>query len=111
MRLLLSFLFSSLMFCSNAQTFTLFVGTYTGSGSKGIYVYRFNSTSGKAEWVSNTDSAANPSYLAVSKDGKYLYAVNETGGSNPGRVSSYNFNKKTGKLNFINIQLSGGDGP
>jgi 6-phosphogluconolactonase len=99
------------MFCSNAQTFTLFVGTYTGSGSKGIYVYRFNSTSGKAEWVSNTDSAANPSYLAVSKDGKYLYAVNETGGSNPGRVSSYNFNKKTGKLNFINSQLSGGDGP
>ena len=61
LRLLIAFLLSS-FFCP-AQNFYLFAGTYTDSGSKGIYVYRFNTQTGKATWVSNTDSAANPSYL------------------------------------------------
>ncbi|MEO6327367.1 MAG: lactonase family protein [Ginsengibacter sp.] len=111
MRLLFLFLFSTTCLFSTAQTFTLFIGTYTGSGSKGIYVYKFNANTGKAEWVSNTDSASNPSYLAVSKNGKYVYAANETGGTIPGQVSSYAFDKATGKLSFINSQLSGGDHP
>jgi len=100
-----------MILCCKAQTFTLFVGTYTGSGSKGIYVYRFKASTGKAEWVSNTDSAENPSYLAISKNGKYVYAINETGGNKPGHISSYSFDKNAGKLNYINSQLSGGDHP
>jgi len=111
MRLLFLFFFSTIILSSEAQTFTLFVGTYTGSGSKGIYVYHFNATTGKPQLVSNTDSADNPSYLAISKNGKFVYAVNETGGSKPGHVSSYSFDKNTGKLSFINSQLSGGDAP
>ncbi|MDB5248731.1 MAG: lactonase family protein [Segetibacter sp.] len=94
-----------------AQTFHLFIGTYTGKGSKGIYVYKFNASKGTAEWVSNTDSAANPSYLTVSPTGKYIYAVNETGGDKPGTISSYSFDRGTGKLSFINQQLTGGDAP
>ena len=96
---------------SIAQTFHLFIGTYTGKGSKGIYVYKFNAATGKAEWVSNTDSAANPSYLAVSPTGKFVYAVNETGGDKPGAVSAYSFDRNTGKLDFINQELTGGDAP
>ncbi len=110
MRLLLIILFST-TFCCAAQTYDLLIGTYTGTGSKGIYVYRFNAATGKASWVSNTDSVKNPSYLAVSKNEKYVYAVNETGGDSPGSVSSFAFDKVTGKLNFINSQLSGGDHP
>ena len=101
-------LVSGSAFC---QSYYLFVGTYTNAGSKGIYVYHFNSTTGKAEWVSNTDSADNPSYLAISKDGKFVYAVNETGGNKPGHISSYGFDKNTGKLSLINSQPSGGDAP
>lgn len=100
-----------LSFCGSAQDFYLLVGTYTQKGSKGIYVYRFNTTTGKAEWVSNTDSAANPSFLVIAPDNKHLYAVNETGGKNPGMVSSYAFDKSTGKLSFINKQPAGGDAP
>lgn len=111
MRLLFLFSFSAIFSFSNAQTYTLFIGTYTGSGSRGIYVYHFNANTGNADWVSNTDSIENPSYLAISKNGKYVYAANETGGKNPGHVSSFLFNKRTGKLNFINNQLSGGDHP
>lgn len=104
----------SFIFCFNfsfCQTFYLFIGTYTDSGSKGIYVYKFDATSGKAVWVSNTDSVVNPSYLTVSNDHKNIYAVNETNHATPGAVSSFAFDQKAGTLKFINKQESGGDDP
>lgn len=91
------------------KSFYLFTGTYTSTGSKGIYVYKFNEGSGNVSWVSNTDGVINPSYLTVS--GNYVYAVNETNGVNPGRVSAFSFNKKDGKLSFLNTQFTGGDDP
>lgn len=96
---------------ASAQNVYMFVGTYTQKGSKGIYVYRFNTASGKAELVSNTDSASNPSFLVLSPDKKFVYAVNETGGKKPGMVSAYGFDKSTGRLSFINQQPAGGDAP
>ncbi len=93
---------------SFGQKFYLFTGTYTGTGSKGIYVYEFNAANGTATLLSNTDSVANPSYLTVSRDGKNVYAVNET---HPGYVSSFSFNKKNAKLSFINSQPTGGFDP
>ena len=112
MRLLFFFLLL-LSFQGFAQDHYLFIGTYTGSGSKGIYVYKFNSQTGKATWVSNTDSssASNPSYLSITPNGKYLYAVYEDGNQKDGHVAAYSFNRTTGKLNLINKQLSGGDHP
>lgn len=95
--------------CCLAQDFYLLAGTYTGTGSKGIYVYRFNAATGKAAWVSNTDSIVNPSFLAV--HGDYLYAVNETSRAKPGKVSSFFFDKKSGSLHFLNAQYTGGDNP
>ncbi|HEY1021697.1 MAG TPA: beta-propeller fold lactonase family protein, partial [Flavisolibacter sp.] len=69
----------------NAQPYLL-AGTYTGEKSKGIYVYRFQ-PNGSAVLV---DSAVtpNPSYLAVSPDQQYVYAVNELGnGQGGGKVT------------------------
>lgn len=106
-------IFSSLfllMSCSS-QEYYLLIGTYTKTGSKGIYVYSFNAKDGTVKWVNNTDSSSNPSFVIMSKDQKYLYAVNETNGSNPGRVSAYSFDKKNGQLHFLNTTLSGGDDP
>ena len=106
-------IFSSLfllMSCSS-QEYYLLIGTYTKTGSKGIYVYSFNAKDGTVKWVSNTDSCTNPSFVIMSKNQKYLYAVNETNGSNPGRVSAYSFDKKNGQLHFLNTTLSGGDDP
>ncbi|HEY5406894.1 MAG TPA: lactonase family protein [Ginsengibacter sp.] len=103
------FLLSSLY--GTSQNFYLLIGTYTGTGSKGIYVYNFNAQTGKAKWVSNTDSSTNPSYITLSHSGNFLYAVNETGGANPGKVSAYSFNRKNGNLTYLNTELSGGDDP
>lgn len=95
----------------SAQKCSLFIGTYTGTGSKGIYVYRFDASTGKATWVSNTDSVVNPSYLAITPDGKFVYACTETRTANAGGVSAFRFDKTTGRLTFLNKQSSGGDNP
>lgn len=108
MNLLLLFLSISLLV--NAQKQWLFAGTYTGSGSKGIYVYEFDPANGTAVAVSNIE-CDNPSYLALSSNGNFVYSVTENGGDNPGSVSAFAFDKKTGKLRFINRQLTGGDHP
>ena len=67
---------------------TMFVGTYTeGGNSKGIYTYRFNQENGTFELLSSA-TAANPSFLTLSSDGKHLYAVSEY---NDGRQGAYSF--------------------
>ncbi|MBA4139276.1 MAG: lactonase family protein [Segetibacter sp.] len=96
---------------SIAQSFYMFVGTYTSKGSKGIYVYKFDASTGKAEWLSNTDSIVNPSYLAIAPDKKHIYAVTETATNNTGSISAFSFDRSTGKLTFINKQYSGGANP
>ena len=97
--------------CASQQHYYLFVGTYTNTTSKGIYIYDFNSTTGDATLVSNTDSVTNPSWVSISSDQKYVYAVNETNGANPGRVTAYSFDKEKGTLHFLNTTASGGDDP
>jgi 6-phosphogluconolactonase len=97
--------------CANQQHYYLFIGTYTNTTSKGIYIYDFNSATGDASLISNTDSVTNPSWVTISSDHKYVYAVNETNGTNPGRVTAYSFDKNNGTLHFLNTTASGGDDP
>lgn len=104
-------LFCILSFCANCQKYYLFIGSYTDSGSKGIYVYTFNASTGDAAFVSNTTGIVNPSYLTISPDAKYVYACTETRTANAGSISSFSFDRKNGSLQFINKQSSGGDNP
>ncbi|TAG99758.1 MAG: lactonase family protein, partial [Sphingobacteriales bacterium] len=98
-----------------AQQHYLIIGTYTdASKSEGIYVYKFNSVTGSATPVSKI-KASNPSYLCVSPDEQFIYAVNESADSTIGYVggwvSSYAFNNSTGTLTEISQQQSGGKHP
>lgn len=111
MRYLLVYLFLLVSFTANCQKYFLFIGTYTNTGSKGIYVYNFDASTGKAQWVSNTEGVVNPSYLAIAPGNKFLYACTETATPNAGGVSAFRFNHTNGKLTFINKQSSGGDNP
>ncbi len=110
----LTILFSALFNTCTAQSnhlHYLITGTYTGGKSEGIYVFEFNSQDGSYKEISHVQSS-NPSFVAVSPDGKFVYAVNESGDKqNGGQVSSFSFNKKTGTLTPINSQSSGGNGP
>lgn len=93
-----------------AQHIHLLVGTYTQNGkSEGIYVYDFDLETGEATLVSSIASE-NPSFLALSADRRYLYAVNENG-DGKGAVSAYAYDDLQGTLTFLNRQLTKGDHP
>ncbi|MBX9785217.1 MAG: lactonase family protein [Chitinophagaceae bacterium] len=85
-------------FTLQAQVQQLLIGTYTSTTSEGIYVYSFNSTDASSKFLSSA-KASNPSFLAVSANQKFVYAVNE---NNPGTVSSFSFHKDSGTLTFLN---------
>jgi 6-phosphogluconolactonase len=90
------------------KTFDLVVGTYTTGKSKGIVVYRFYAETGKLAYLSEIDGVDNPSYLTLSANNKFIYAVNELP---KGEVSAFSFEPKTGKMTFINKQSTLGADP
>ena len=60
------------------KTYTLFVGTYTDNGSEGIYSYSFNANTGELTHRKLAAPMGNPSFVKISANKKYLYAVEET---------------------------------
>ncbi|MEY2409235.1 MAG: 6-phosphogluconolactonase [Verrucomicrobiota bacterium] len=97
-----------------AKEFLVYFGTYTGKLSKGIYVSRFDGATGKLETPELVAESSSPSFLAISPDGKHLYAANEVSkfeNKTAGAVSAYSIDRSTGKLGFLNQKSSGGSGP
>ena len=91
---------------------SLFVGTYTSGKSEGIYGYTLDPVSGALRRV-NSCKSVNPSFLAIDRGYKYLYAVNEIGdflGKPSGFVSSYAI-EQNGKLRLLNEQATQGADP
>ena len=85
---------------SSETKLNMIVGTYTGSGSEGIYICSLDTVSGK-QFITDSISQENPSFISLSPDKKYLYAVTENEDSTAG-VTAYNFyNGKLTKLNSI----------
>jgi 6-phosphogluconolactonase len=96
------------------DSYLVYVGTYTGPQSKGIYAFRFTESSGKATPLDLVGETSNPSFVAVDAAGKHLYAVNEIGdyqGQKSGGVSAFEIDKESGKLKFLNEVASHGAGP
>jgi 6-phosphogluconolactonase len=119
--LLLAFSYSCL---ARAQSYFLFVGTYTNTGniapnappldstgSKGIYVYRFDATTGKATPLSHTRGVCNPSYLAIAPGGRIVYACTESRMKEKGSVSAFGFDPGKGRLVLLGKQSTYGDNP
>lgn len=97
---------------AHAQDPLMFIGTYTNGKSEGIYGFRFDPSKPDARQVSVTAGIRNPSFLAMSPDGRFLFAVSElNGGGDAGRVISYRVDGANGVLTRINDQPSGGDDP
>lgn len=92
----------------------VFVGTSTGEGSRGIYRFRFDDTTGSVEDFTLAAEAANPTFLAIHPNGQRLYAVNAIAdfrGERTGAVSAFALDARTGALTLLNQQPSGGTGP
>jgi 6-phosphogluconolactonase len=92
----------------------VYIGTYTSGASKGIYRLELDAKTGALTPVGEPAVTVSPSFLAFHPNGRFLYAVNETGDARtdpPGGVSAFAIDAKTGALAFLNRQTSGGAAP
>src|SRR4051812_39631743 len=80
------------------KSWLVFFGTYTEPGgqfgngvSKGIYVSRFDSATGKLTRPELAAQSTNPLWTLIHPNGRYLYAANEhlEPGIPPGEVSAF----------------------
>jgi 6-phosphogluconolactonase len=96
------------------KQFLVYFGTYTRNPSRGIYVSRFDAGTGSVTPPELAAETANPSFLAVHPNRRYLYAVGEMdsfNGQKSGAVSAFAIDRKSGKLTFLNQVSSRGAGP
>jgi len=99
---------------ASTSSYLMYVGTYTGPQSKGIYAYRFDAATGQATPIGLVAETVNPSFLAIDPTRRFLYAVNEVSdyqGKKTGAVSAFAIDRKSGKLTFLNEVPSHGAGP
>jgi len=97
-----------------AESIWIFVGTYTGKNSKGIYRVEFDTDTGKLGKPELAAETTSPSFLAIHPNRTHLFCVGEISnfeGKRSGGVSSFTLNAKTGELKLINQQSSVGAGP
>ncbi|MGH9517489.1 MAG: lactonase family protein [Terriglobales bacterium] len=117
--LVLGFVVLSSFGAGHGGKYLLFVGTYTNSeskdtGSKGIYSYDFDETSGKLTSLGVAAETTNPSFLAVAPGNKFLYAVNELQkyeGAASGGVTAFALDRQSGKLTQLDEVASRGADP
>ncbi|HET6426721.1 MAG TPA: lactonase family protein, partial [Planctomycetaceae bacterium] len=98
----------------NAESFRVYLGTYTGKDSRGIYTATFDSDTGKLSEPRLAAEMVNPSFVAIHPNKKFLYAVGEIAdfeGKKTGGVSAYAIDNASGKLTLLNQQSSEGTGP
>src|SRR5437879_554829 len=96
------------------HSYLVYVGTYTGPVSKGIYFFRFDPATAQTTTPELAAETTNPSYLAADRSGRFLYAVNEVSdyqGQKSGAVSAFSIDRRSGKLTLLNQVSSRGAGP
>lgn len=93
----------------------VYLGTYTSKdGAKGIYRSELTVADGTLSEPELVAELVNPTFLTLSPDGKFLYAVGETsdvGAKKEGRVFAFAVDATTGKLTKLNEATSGSAGP
>ena len=98
----------------------VYVGTYTGTTSQGIYLFRLEAE--KPEVSQNirlvplglAAASSSPSFLEIDLKRRLLFAVNEVNqfeGKATGGVSAFSIDKAKGTLALINQRPSMGTGP
>lgn len=91
-----------------AANYLVYVGTYTTEASKGIYAFRYQSSKQELTPVGLAAETANPSFITIHPNGRYLYSVSAVP---EGTVSAFRIQFETGKLILLNTKSSHGNGP
>src|SRR5579883_653728 len=92
----------------------VYIGTYTGPKSQGIYAARMDLTTGKLTPLGLVGEAQNPTFLDLDLPHRRLYSADEIShfnGRPTGAVSAFTIDPETGKLTLLNERSSAGGGP
>ncbi|MFO0912529.1 MAG: lactonase family protein [Pirellulales bacterium] len=90
-----------------ADRYRVYLGTYTGGESKGIYQCELNTADGSLSPATLAVETSGPSFLAIHGNRQWLYAVNEDAET----VSAFSIDSDTGKLTLLNSQPTQGRSP
>jgi 6-phosphogluconolactonase len=96
---------------ASADTMSVYVGSYAKAGDPGIHHFKLDLSKGELSPAGGTAGVTNPSFVAISPDKKFLYAIGETGGKKGGAVVSFSIDEKSGALKQLSESNSGGSGP
>lgn len=95
----------------HSEALTLYVGTYTDTNSDGIYKMQFDSDKGVLSKPELAAKIKNPSYLTISAENDFLYAVQETNDYQNGAGAVTAFSMENDSLIEIQTVSSGGAHP
>src|SRR5258706_16467529 len=78
----------------------LYIGTYTGARSKGIYTMKLDPATGTLSAPELAAELKNPSFLTIHPNQKYLYAIaeiDEFKGEKAGGIAAFSIDPASGK--------------
>ena len=105
---------------NRANETLVYVGTYTGEQSRGIYLFRLETQNPQDSQnallvpLGLAAEIASPAFLEIDAKRRLVFAVNETNEMNgrpTGGVSAFSVDPATGKLKLLNQRSSMGTGP
>jgi 6-phosphogluconolactonase len=118
--LILLLLTTSIMFnsCDEAQeeekvesTYSFLIGAYTDNEEQGIGLLNFDPENNLIQTKIIAPGIKNPSFVIANRAQTFVYAVEETGGENGGKVVSFKLDRQTNTMERIDTQFSFGSGP
>ncbi len=92
----------------------VYIGTYTGGQSEGIYLLHLDTETGELEVVGLAGEANNPSFLALHPTEPLLYSVGrmtDEEGNTVGALNAFAIDPESGLLELLNQHPSIGGGP
>ncbi|MBZ9738891.1 MULTISPECIES: lactonase family protein [unclassified Mesorhizobium] len=79
---------------------------FQGARGVGLGVYSFDEETLETRKLAETNDVDNPTFLSVTPDGSRIYANSEVFAWREGTVSAYSFDRRSGRLAYLNKQPS-----
>jgi 6-phosphogluconolactonase len=81
---------------------------FATANGEGIAAFAFDEKTGQTSPLGVTPGIDNPTFIAISPDGRTLYATSEVLGWNEGAVTAYAIDQTSGQLEYLNKQPTRG---